>query len=160
MTSGVRRIVTGHDSDGRAIVAHDAVLTASERANDQLRFFKIWTTDRSPADNMDVRDAALRETGLTIAGGSVIRVTDMAPGHRSPMHRTSSVDYGIVLQGEIDLELDDGSLTRVRAGEIVVQRGTIHAWVNNGSEWCRIAFVLIDAAPVTVAGKTLEPTGH
>ncbi|MDB5411507.1 MAG: hypothetical protein JWL84_6419 [Rhodospirillales bacterium] len=160
MANGVRRVVTGHDREGRAIVVRDAVVGANERDNGQVRFVKIWTTDRSPADNMDERDAALRESGLTVSGGSVLRVTDVAPGHRSPMHRTSSVDYGIVLQGEIDLELDDGSVTRVRAGEIVVQRGTIHAWVNNTSEWCRIAFVLIDAAPVMVAGKTLEPTGH
>jgi quercetin dioxygenase-like cupin family protein len=160
MTSGVRRVVTGHDREGRAIVARDAVLTANERDNDQVRFVKIWTTDQSPADNMDERDAALRETGLTSPGGSVLRVTDLGPGHRSPMHRTSSVDYGIVLQGEVDLVLDDGSVTHVRSGEIVVQRGTIHAWVNNGSDWCRIAFVLIDAAPVAVAGKPLEPTGH
>lgn len=160
MMSDVRRVVTGHDREGRAIVARDAVLTANERDDGRVRFVKIWTTDQSPADNMDERDAALRETGLTSPGGSVLRVTDLAPGTRSPMHRTSSVDYGIVLQGEIDLELDDGSVTRVRAGEIVVQRGTIHAWVNNGSDWCRIAFVLIDAVPVTVAGKTLEPSGH
>jgi quercetin dioxygenase-like cupin family protein len=160
MTNGVRRIVTGHDGKGRAIVARDTVLPASERADDKVRFFKVWTTDKSPADNMDPADAAARESGLTLAGGSVLRVTDLAPGHRSPMHRTSSVDYGIVLQGEVDLELDDGSVTRVRAGEIVVQRGTIHAWVNNTADWCRIAFVLIDAVPVTVAGKTLQPTGH
>jgi quercetin dioxygenase-like cupin family protein len=160
MTNGVRRIVTGHDGNGRAIVVRDTVLAASERADAQVRFFKIWTTDRSPADNMDPGDAAERESGLTLAGGSVIRVTDLAPGMRSPMHRTSSVDYGIVLQGEIDLELDDGAVTSVRAGEIVVQRGTIHAWVNNTSDWCRIAFVLIDAVPVVVAGKTLEPIGH
>jgi quercetin dioxygenase-like cupin family protein len=160
MTNGVRRIVTGHDGNGRAIVARDTVLAASERADAQVRFFKVWTTDRSPADNMDPGDAAERESGLTLAGGSVIRVTDLAPGMRSPMHRTSSVDYGIVLQGEIDLELDDGSVTSVHAGEIVVQRGTIHAWVNNTSEWCRIAFVLIEAMPVTVAGQRLQPTGH
>jgi quercetin dioxygenase-like cupin family protein len=160
MVDFVRRLVTGHDAAGRAIVARDDRLAPTERANAQVRFHKVWTTDRSPADNMDPSDAALRETGLTSDGGSVIRVTDLAPGNRSPMHRTSSVDYGIVLQGEIDLELDDGSVTRVRQGEIVVQRGTIHAWVNNTAEWCRIAFVLIDAAPVTVAGKTLEPTGY
>lgn len=159
MASGVRRVVTGHNAQGRAVVAIDDRVAATEVVGGEARFVKLWTTDRSPADNMDPGDGSRREVGLTSPGGTVLRIVDMAPGHRSPMHRTHSLDYGIVLAGEIELELDDGAITRVKAGEVVVQRGTIHAWINPGPGWCRMAFVLIDAAPVLVAGRPLGPAG-
>ena len=71
------------------------------------------------------------------------------------MHRTYSLDYGIVLQGEVDLELDAGKKTRVKTGEIVVQRGTIHAWHNPGNDVARVAFILLDASAATHNGKPL-----
>jgi quercetin dioxygenase-like cupin family protein len=72
------------------------------------------------------------------------------------MHRTETLDYAIVLSGECDLELDDGELVHVTQGDIVVQRGTMHAWVNSGTKPCVFAFVLIDAEPVTLAGQSLR----
>ena len=88
---------------------------------------------------------AIREAGLTLDGGSVIRVVDMLPGKQSPMHRTNSIDYGIVLEGEIELELEDGAKKTVRQGGIIVQRGTNHLWRNTTDKVCWIAFVLIEA---------------
>jgi len=75
------------------------------------------------------------------------------------MHRTDSLDYGIVLEGEIVLELDDGKSVHLKAGDVVVQRGTIHAWVNPTDKPNRMAFILLDAKPATVGGKPL-PTVH
>jgi quercetin dioxygenase-like cupin family protein len=78
------------------------------------------------------------------------------------MHRTETVDYAILLSGECDLELDDGKTVHMTQGDVVVQRGTMHAWVNNGAQPCVFAFILIDADPVSVAGQSLRthyPTG-
>jgi quercetin dioxygenase-like cupin family protein len=147
----IRRVVTGHDRDGRSVVARDEVLGGP-------RWTLIWTTDRSPADNMDEADGGHREVGLTLAGGTVFRVGQLDPGDRSPMHRTRSVDYGIVLEGEIGMELDGGEQVRLRAGDVVVQRGTNHLWFNDGDRPCVIAWILIDAEPVRVRGRALEPT--
>src|SRR5437763_1747943 len=83
-------------------------------------------------------------------------------GHRrgnSPRnHRTDSLDYAVIMSGEIDMELD-GSTTHLKAGDVVVQRGTVHNWVNRGTEPCVIAFVLIAAKPVEVGGKVLQAFG-
>ena len=86
----------------------------------------------------------------------MIRVVDMYPGEQSPMHRTNSLDYGIVLSGRLELELDDGAVTSLAPGDIVVQRGTIHLWRNPSDvETCRIVFVLTEARPATVNGRAL-----
>jgi quercetin dioxygenase-like cupin family protein len=74
------------------------------------------------------------------------------------MHRTNSVDYGIVLDGELDMELDGGEVVHLRRGDVVVQRGTNHAWINNSSQPCRMAWILIDATPVKVGDQALQPT--
>jgi quercetin dioxygenase-like cupin family protein len=119
-------------------------------------FIKVWTTATSPADNNDAFDGALRATGLTCPGGTVLRIVDFAPGCKSPMHRTRSLDYGIVLEGELSMELDGGSVTHLKAGDVVVQRGTNHLWHNTGTRPCRMAFVLIDARTVHAGGVPLE----
>ena len=119
-------------------------------------FALLWTTEAVPADNNDETDGRLRDAGLTLRQGSVIRIVDMLPGGASPMHRTDSIDYGIVLSGEVEMELDDGSRTLLGPGAIIVQRGTIHVWRNPSlSETCRIAFVLIEAAPYKHEGVPL-----
>ena len=144
MSFTTRRIVTGHDAQGRAIVESERRL----RANDTAWFNKIWSTESWPCDNQDSTDGAERDTGLASTNGSVLRIVEMAPGHRSPMHRTQSLDYGIVLAGEIDLELDEGRIVSLNVGDVVVQRGTIHAWINRGDSPARMAFVLLSAAPL------------
>ncbi len=152
----VRRIVTGHDAAGRAIIRSDDLLPVEPIPSGDAAFSLVWTTATVPADNNDETDGRTRDAGLTLHQGSVIRIVDMVPGGVSPFHRSSSIDYGIVLSGAVELELDDGAVTTARAGDIIVQRGTIHLWRNpSPTETCRIVFVLIEAAPVTVDGAPL-----
>ena len=169
MTLQVRRIVTGHDASGKAIVATDERLTAVSRTGRAgTARCEIWSTDGMPVDNSAKAEAAQRK-GFVVrhnyvgsGQGSVMRVVEFAPGAQKFMHRTETVDYAILLSGECDLELDDGVMVHMTQGDIVVQRGTMHAWVNNGTQPCVFAFVLIDADPVTVAGQSLRthyPTG-
>jgi quercetin dioxygenase-like cupin family protein len=152
MALKVRRIVTGHDARGQAVFLMDDVVEEGGLG------VQVWSSDKVPADNADESDGALRPIGVNAQGGSAIRVMSIGPGHRSPMHRTQTLDYGVVLEGEIDLELDGGAVRTARAGDVVVQRGTIHAWINNSDRPCRIAFILIAAEPLTVGGARLEPT--
>jgi quercetin dioxygenase-like cupin family protein len=152
----VRRIVTGHDVQGKAVFRSDDLLPVEPIPSGDAAFSLVWTTATVPADNNDETDGRLREAGLTLHNGSVIRIVDMLPGGTSPMHRSSSIDYGIVLSGEVELELDDGAVTLARAGDIIVQRGTIHLWRNpSATESCRIVFVLIEAAPAVIDGVPL-----
>ena len=175
MVAAVRRVVTGHDGDGRAVVVLDGdAPNVRERAHG-TGATQLWRTFATPADNSGSGDAVAGDVPLKPpAGGSVFRIVEFAPessvarsgdagtlasalGAHEPegaalrhpgSHRTDSVDYAIVLSGEIDLWLDDEKDdVRLKAGDVVIQRGTNHAWVNHGAEPCRIAFVLIDAKP-------------
>ena len=103
-------------------------------------------------------DPARKKIETTIAGGSVLRVVSFGPGVAPRNHRTDSIDYAVVISGEIDMELDIGSV-HLKAGDVLVQRGTIHNWVNRGKEPCVIAFSLIAAKPVSAGGKTLNAQG-
>jgi quercetin dioxygenase-like cupin family protein len=147
----VRRVVTGHNAKAEAIILKDEVAQGE-------RFTLIWTTEGFPVDNTDSTDGGKRDLGITLSGGTVFRVGEIAPGARSPMHRTNSVDYGLVLEGELDMELDGGEAVHLEAGDVVVQRGTNHAWINNGTKPCRMAWILIDASPVKIGNRVLEPT--
>lgn len=155
MTPTIRRIVTGHDEHAKAGVVSDTQMPFRDAVGGDARFAVIWSTDRSPADNLDELDGGLRQVGLAQKGGTVVRVVDMKPGVRSPFHRTVSLDYGIVLEGEVVLELDDGEEVAVGPGDIVVQRGTIHAWTNRTESWARMAFILVDAEPIVIDGRPL-----
>jgi len=163
MTLQVRRIVTGHDANGKAVVATDERLTAvSRRIGANITGCEIWSTDRMPVDNSAAADAAQRAgyvkryNYVGTGEGVAFRVTEWAPGHTRFTHRTETVDYAILLSGEIDLELDDGEVVHLKPGDIVVQRGTIHTWVNRGSVPAVTAFILIDAKPDEVNGELLR----
>jgi len=172
----VRRVVTGHDERGRAVIASDgparSVLVAAVPGT---VFHEIWTTEGSPASLDDAPDAALGAFALEPPPhGSRIRVVDIPPdsvqaalshdeaaaafaeigapsaGTAEPgaphplMHRTETVDYGIVLEGEVWLVVDEGEV-RLGPGDVVVQRGTNHAWSNRTDGVARMAFVLLAA---------------
>ena len=162
MTLEVRRIVTGHDADGKAVVASDERMVATSAANrPYISRCEIWSTDKMPVDNSEAAAVAQRK-GFVVrhnyvgsGQGTVVRITEFAPGAPKFMHRTETVDYAILLSGECDLELDDGKTVHLTQGDIVVQRGTMHAWVNNGSQPCTFAFILIDADPVEAGGQKL-----
>jgi len=141
-----RRIVTGHAPDGRSVVIGDDVVP-HVRSLPGATFDEVWATSAAP-EPLGLRpafeptrpDPAIGPP----AGGSTIRVIDFAPGMVSPMHRTRTIDYGIVLAGEMAMILSDEEIV-VRTGDVVVQRGTDHAWANRSNAQARMAFVLIDA---------------
>jgi quercetin dioxygenase-like cupin family protein len=160
MERSCRRIVTGHNGAGKAIVLRDETQSTRPIPTGEAFFSRLWVTNCSPADNRGDADNALLPTGLTSPGGSVLRVVDMPPGMRSPMHRTHSIDYGIVMDGDIELELDDGVCVGLKRGDVVVQRGTIHAWINRSEHPARMIFVLLDAAPLTIDGQQLPVESH
>ena len=144
----VRRVVTGHDAQGRAVVTADAVLEVGVRRPGQQGCV-VWATDQVPADNLDPEDGARKTDAARLENGATFRVVRYEPGAGGRMHRTQTTDYGVVLSGAVVLELDDGVEVELKAGEVLVQRGTIHRWSNRGPEPCTVAFVVIDALPIT-----------
>ncbi len=158
MAHQVRRVVTGHDENGKAIVKIDETVSNIMTGRPGAHAHAIWTTEKFPVDNDGQDDNALRKVGTTLSGGTIFRVVEFAPGVASRNHRTDSIDYAVIMKGEIDMDLD-GEVVHLKAGDVMVQRGTIHNWINNGRESCIIAFILIDAKPVTAGGKVLNAVG-
>lgn len=158
MALQLRRVVTGHDANGRAVVKIDEVAKNLISARPGATSCVVWTTESFPVNNTGDADQGLRQVGTTLNNGTVFRVVEFAPGVARRNHRTDSIDYAVVVSGELDMELDD-SVVHLKAGDVLVQRGTIHNWVNRGTQPCVIAFVLIDAKPVEVGGKVLRAEG-
>lgn len=158
MALQLRRIVTGHDVNGRAIVKIDEVTQNPPSGRPGRSACVVWTTESFPVDNSGDEDGGKRQVGTTLKNGTVFRIVEFMPGVSPRIHRTDSIDYAVVMSGEIDMELDD-SVVHLKAGDVIVQRGTIHNWLNRGTEPCVIAFVLIDAEPVEIAGKVLHAEG-
>jgi len=158
MAVKVRRVVTGHDAKGRAVVKIDEVSKNIISSRPGATACVVWTTESFPVNNTGDADEGLRQVGTTLKNGTVFRVVEFAPGVAPRNHRTGSIDYAVVVSGEIDMELED-SVVRLKGGDVLVQRGTIHNWVNRGTQPCVIAFVLIDAKPVEVDGKVLNAIG-
>jgi mannose-6-phosphate isomerase-like protein (cupin superfamily) len=172
MARPVRRIVTGHRADGRSSVLMDSAAPNVKQRRAGNASTLLWVTDQAPASVSGDTDAGAREIGVPPPErGSIFRIAEFPPGSgaelrdheallrdfgigadvarghppRHPaIHRTRTIDYVVVLEGEIDLLLDDGEL-RLAAGDVVVQRGTNHAWLNRGAVPCRLAMVFIDA---------------
>lgn len=140
-----RRVVTGHDASGRGVVISDGPAAISRQAADGASFHELWATSSIPAaiEAIEPEPVAESDPVRPPPGGTRVRVVDMPPGTRSPMHRTESVDYGVVLEGTLTLVLDGGETT-VGPGDLVVQRGTDHAWENRGDVIVRMLFVLLD----------------
>lgn len=175
MPSPTRRVVTGKDATGKAVAMIDAVAAnVRERKEMGAASTLLWVTDATPARFSRDVDAGARNVGIhPPANGTVFRVVEFAPASdvhadyetrlgimnemglapegptrerpRDPgMHQTNSVDYAVIMSGEIDMLLDDSEV-HLRAGDVVVQQGTNHAWVNRGDQPCKVAFILIDA---------------
>jgi quercetin dioxygenase-like cupin family protein len=154
----IRRVVTSHDANGKAIVAIDEVSKDVVSFRPGATIANIWSTEGFPVDNAGSADTAKEITGTTRDNGTVFRLIEYGPGVTPRNHRTDSIDYAVVLSGEIDMELDD-QLVTLRAGDVLVQRGTVHNWVNRYEVPCVIAFVLIDARAVEHGGKALAAHG-
>lgn len=159
MALQVRRVVTGHDATGRAVVKVDEVPKNVVSGRPGANACGVWTTEGFPVDNDGADDAGLRKVGTTLANGTIFRVIEFAPGVAARNHRTDSIDYIVVMSGEIDMELETGDITHLKAGDVIVQRGTVHNWINRGPGPCVIAFVLIAAKPVEAGGKVLQAFG-
>jgi mannose-6-phosphate isomerase-like protein (cupin superfamily) len=148
-----RRVVTGHDANGVSVVLSDgAVPVHKVMPQDGVGFYEIWSTDASPAPVSPVEPSEPTQRSLRVPpepNGTKIRINEFFPGfinelgNQSPIHRTQTIDYGIVLEGEIYLVLDDSEVL-LKQGDVVVQRGTNHAWANRSSNVARMAFILMD----------------
>ena len=148
-----RRVVTGHDENGVSIVLSDGIVPVHRvMPQDGVGFYEIWNTEGAPAPISRVEPNEPTERTIHVPPpplGTKIRINEFFPGfinelgNQSPIHRTQSIDYGIVLEGEIYLVLDDSEVL-LKAGDVVVQRGTDHAWANRSDKVCRVAFILVD----------------
>ncbi len=182
-----RRIVTGHDASGKAVALFDAAVPAKQRSAGGNGMTLLWVTSEFPVDMTSSADRAQTPVGVPPpANGTIFRIVDFAPvsggGGGAPVdhhqilvsmgidpatqgyarhdntHRTRTIDYALVLEGEIDMLLDDTEV-HVTAGDVLVQQGTNHAWVNNGTKPCRIAFILIDAKTPPAWQQGWKPKG-
>ena len=157
----IRRVVTGHDAGNVAKVLTDGPAANAKYPGPGTVSTLIWCTDRAPAAipaGEQVEDMGARILGTAPpAGGTRFAVIDFPPGNKPHMHRTETIDYVIVLQGEVEMDMDDSSVT-LRAGDIMIQRGTNHAWANRSSAPARVAFVLIDAEPLGIGKPVMGAT--
>jgi mannose-6-phosphate isomerase-like protein (cupin superfamily) len=175
LSSGIRRVVTGKDSTGKAIAILDGPApSVHQRPEGGLAITNLWLTDSTPADLSSPEDTSTRKMGIPPPpSGTIFRVVEFAPESeitadydtrlkmiqgiglapegpsrerpRDPeMHRTKTIDYAVILSGEIDMLLDDTEV-HMKAGDVLVQRGTNHAWVNRSDAPCQVAFILVDA---------------
>ena len=174
MPGKVRRIVTGVNAAGRSCIVSDVLFPTTAVTPGEPVRVGLWTTESAPASNDGIRDpvpdGVILRTAPAHRGGSVIRITDIAPDARGAygpdelvrrgckttpersarhpgFHATDTVDYAICLEGEVWAVLDEGE-TLMRPGDVLIQRGTYHAWSNRSDRICRMAFILIDAEPL------------
>lgn len=169
----IRRVITGHGPDGKARIVEDAPATSIRTVKERpgYRAVNVWRTTETPARIAAEDGTAAHHGVLPPKNGTILRIIDFPPEPKDPeerkrrlhatfngiyddakhdkaarhpgMHETETVDYAIVLEGEIWAVMDVGE-TLLKAGDVLVQRGTNHAWANRSSKTCRIAFVLID----------------
>ncbi|KAI9934822.1 hypothetical protein MW887_000439 [Aspergillus wentii] len=155
-----RRIVTGHSPQGAAIVVDDNVIPCLPTSI-KCNFAVLYETHQFPASNDEwVDPAQARTADLSNKTGTVLRVVDFPANTETIFHRTESLDYGILHSGEITCHLDDGVRVDMKAGDVCVQRGTIHGWTNYSDKPARMYFILSAAHPVTIGEKVLNATGY
>ncbi len=155
----MRRIVTKRTTAGGGLIHSVDELSIKKWPGADAGDAVVWSTSKVPTDNSDRDLNEDRKVGMTIDKGSVFRVTELGPGFRTPMHRTLSIDYGVVLAGTLDMILDRGVKVRLNPGDVLVQRGTLHAWHNPSSDSrCRFAVSMIEALPVTIGDEPLRAT--
>jgi quercetin dioxygenase-like cupin family protein len=149
----IRRVITGHNDKNvaKVILEDTAKNTKTPRAG--VASTLLWCSDEMPTDIAIGENA--EDMGARILGtappenGSRFIIMEFAPGIASEMHRTETIDYIVMLSGEIEMDMDD-STVKLRAGDVMVQRGTNHAWANRGKEPARLAIVLLDSKPLGI----------
>lgn len=150
----IRRIVTCHNDDAKAIVSHDSLI------HTQLQLYGnanalLWSSDTSPAEVISKQDKGTVTTGH-VNNGSILRVVDLPPRSIGSVHRSVSLDYVVVQKGNVLLIMDDGVNIPVREGDVVVQQATMHGWNNEGDDWARLICVLLPAKAPVVNGIMLD----
>jgi quercetin dioxygenase-like cupin family protein len=155
----IRRVITGHDGKNVAKVIRESPAANTKTPREGVASTLMWCTDAMPADIAAGENA--EDMGARILGtappenGSRFIVMEFAPGIASEMHRTETIDYIVMLEGEIDMDMDD-STVKLRAGDVMVQRGTNHAWINRSTATARLAIVLLDAKPLGIGHPRLR----
>ncbi|PHH61955.1 hypothetical protein CDD81_7704 [Ophiocordyceps australis] len=165
----IQRHITGYNEQGQSVFLstdegdHNRVMRDEEQGSDKQAIANIiYSTQETPVElngNVDIRKASEKEPPLHYHNGSIARMIDFGPDVESPLHRAVSLDYGIVIEGVFELELDSGEKRIMRQGDITVQRATAHKWRNvtgNGTLPGRMLFVLLDCNEVVVDGKKMD----
>ena len=160
---GSQRLITSHNEGGKAVVKSIEPAQWESMRNGAVCMTLIYTTSEPLPNLSDDVDITTHEkkveegkVGLVSPGGSVCRLTDFSPRNDPQMHRTKSLDYGVVMEGEMELILDSGEVHLMKKGDVAVQRGTMHAWRNPSStQWARMLFVLLDCQPLNIGGQKL-----
>ncbi|KAF2276678.1 uncharacterized protein EI97DRAFT_376407 [Westerdykella ornata] len=158
----IHRYITAHNDQGEAVFSNKFDEESKMKPNeDGIAFALSYATKGFPVsmdndEDLNVYEKYLNNApGLVVSGGTVLRHVDIPPNTACTMHRTVSLDYGAVLEGEVELLLDSGEKRIMRRGDVAIQRGTMHQWINHSkTEWTRMLFVLQESKPLTVAGKT------
>lgn len=158
-----KRFITENNDEGKAVFSTQIPEELPARVIEcGDKFFLGYTTSERPVDVNGTKDIEAyrryqtNEPGIVIPGGTVLRYVDIRPGGVSPMHRTVSLDYGVVVEGEVIIRLDSGESRLMRRGDVTIQRGTMHEWENaSKTEWARMMYVLQDSKPLVAGGKPL-----
>ncbi|KAF2003498.1 hypothetical protein P154DRAFT_520094 [Amniculicola lignicola CBS 123094] len=158
----LKRFITTHDSSAKAVFSTTISEDNKFRQIPNAGFAEGYITKGFPVDLNADADISTYSSflqsppGLVTSNGTILRFVDMSPDHFSPMHRTVSLDYGVVIEGEVDCILDSGEVRHLKRGDLCIQRGTMHAWRNNSkTEWARMVFVLQECTPVEAGGTVL-----
>ncbi|KAI0379215.1 hypothetical protein F5Y04DRAFT_130876 [Hypomontagnella monticulosa] len=158
--SGARVVVTTHKEDGTSVFQSDSIVEPFAPFGPSGSSFSVLDErPKVPVNNQEDPKEFQKTLPRVPQTGVIFSITNMAPHHSAPMHRTLSIDYAIVLSGEIILELDGGEETTLKAGDFLVQKGVNHMWHNRTDEVCKIAFVMVGAEKIKLAnGEELEET--
>jgi len=150
--------ITTHTPSGASTVHSSSPAVWTDPIGPGARFSLLYTTPLPIANPVSTPFAPAPDSGTLVnSAGALIRYVDFQPGYESAMHRTDSVDFGLLVEGELTALMDDGTEAKMRRGDVVVQRGTMHAWRNDGEQWARIAFILLASGPAEAGGTVMEP---
>ncbi|ORY19321.1 hypothetical protein BCR34DRAFT_552905 [Clohesyomyces aquaticus] len=160
----LKRFITTHDDSGKAVFSSAVPEENTFKSIGPDAAFALgYTTKEFPVDlnkdkDLDTYQSFLSNPpGIVVSKGTVLRFVDVGPGHVSPMHRTVSLDYGVVIEGDIELILDSGETRRMGRGDVAIQRGTMHAWRNNSkTEWARMMYVLQASEKLKIGDAVLD----
>ena len=161
----IRRYITTHSPEGEAVfLSHSQIpeYIPSKPIADEGDLALLFATVTHPINTEDETDLSAYDDclhtspGLTTPQGTVLRSIDLRPKTKTPMHRTVSLDYGVVLGGEVDLILDSGQTRTMTQGDVCIQRGTAHSFCNRSeTDWCRLLFVFLPMKTINIKGREL-----